>query len=159
PGDAGLPNADGDRVDGELRGQRVGRRRREGLEEPVRPLPGDAPDEVAYRPVVHGRLDRVLRRLGHVERDVEEERLRRVALGRVDAVRRRPLEPADLDDHAIALATDSASTCSLTSCARRIVAPRSYAATAAAREAESGPVRASGSPRSRPRELLREKPI
>jgi hypothetical protein len=33
------------------------------------------------------------------------------------------LEPVDLDDHVIAVATVSASTCALTSCTRRIAAP------------------------------------
>ena len=73
----------------------------------------------------------------------------------------RHLQPVQLElDHATtARATASASTCSRTSCTRRIVAPRSYAATAAARLAESGPVVASGSPSTRPSDRLREKPI
>src|SRR5207249_4863694 len=115
----------------------------------------DVPDDA----IVGSRLDRIVARLRALERDVDEEHLPRLALVLVDSVTAEDLEPVHLDDHpATVAATVSASTCSRTSWARMIVAPRSYAATAAARLAESGPVVAAGSPRMRPSELLREKP-
>src|SRR5439155_15636895 len=101
------------------------------------------------------------RRVVHLELEVVEERLALALLLLAHAVVAEELEPVELEqDHPpTACATASASTCSRTSWTRRIVAPCSYARTAAARLAESGPVVAFGSPSSRPSELLREKPI
>src|SRR5262249_10577305 len=97
--------------------------------------------------------------LADFELDVEQEHLPEPLLVRVDAVAPEHLQPVQLDDHpATARATARASTCSRTSCARRLAAPRSYAATAAPTDAAVEPVVASGSPTMRPSELLREKP-
>src|SRR5262249_57404782 len=93
--------------------------------------------------------------LPHVQLDVEEEVLAAPPLLLVHAVPAQQAQIANLDrDHAIAPATVSASTCGLTSWTRRIVAPRSNAATAAATLAPSR----SSDPVIRRRELLREKP-
>src|SRR5207248_3496453 len=93
--------------------------------------------------------------LPHRELDVEDEVLATLALLLVHAVAPEDVQVADLDrDHAIAPATVRASTCGLTSWTRRIVAPRSNAATAAATLAPSR----SSDPVSRRSELLREKP-
>ena len=60
------------------------------------------------------------------ERDVDEERLTVAPLLLVDTMAPEELEPVYLDDHpTTAAATVRASTCSRTSCARKIVAPRS----------------------------------
>src|SRR5207248_2841722 len=111
-------------------------------------------------------VDRILepvrqRCVGNLELDVEEKCLAAHAFLVGHAVAPENFESVQLDeDHAptTAAATVSASTCGRTSCTRRIVAPRSYAATAAATLAATGPVFAVGSPRIRPSELLREKP-
>ncbi len=86
---------------------------------------GDLADAVAQHAVVDRRVERVRRRLGELDVDVEQERLPVPALVLVRAVEAGQLDAVQLDLHAIALATVSASTCSFTSCARRIVAPRS----------------------------------
>ena len=62
-------------------------------------------------------------RLPDFHRDVEEERLAEQPLFLAGSVVSEHLQPVDLDDHANAVATVSASTCSLASCTRRIVAP------------------------------------
>src|SRR5947208_2574322 len=61
-----------------------------------------------------------------LERDVVEEGLSALALLAFHSMEAVQLEPTQLDDHAkTARAAASASTCSRTSCARMIVAPRS----------------------------------
>src|SRR5262249_35801134 len=91
----------------------------------------------------------------NLELDVEEEFLATLAFFVVHAVPAEDAQIANLaGDHAIAPATMSASTCGFTSWTRRIVAPRSNAATAAATLAPSR----SSDPVNRRRELLREKP-
>src|SRR5205085_2675473 len=123
---------------------------------------GVAPDVAAVRNTGK-RVEPVgERRLGDIEIDVVQERLAELSFLVGCAVPSEDLEGVQLDgDHApaSAAATVSASTCSRTSCARMIVAPRSYAATAAAMLADSGPVVALESPRMRPSELFREKPM
>src|SRR4029453_17915711 len=136
----------------------VRRRARERLEQPVGARVRQSSNRVTHRAIVDRRADRVLGRLRDLERYVEQKGLAVPPLGFAPAVAADDLQPVDLDDHAMALATVSASTCSFTSCTRRMVAPRSYAATAAAIEAERGPLRATGSPSTRPSELFREKP-
>ena len=82
--------------------------------------------DVAGGSIVDGRLDRILLWLREPERDIDEKRLPRFALLLAHAVTAEDLEPAHLDDHpATVAATFSASTCSRTSWARMIVAPRS----------------------------------
>src|SRR5205823_4881669 len=140
--------------------QRVGQRRGECLQEPERSPVRDLADERRNLPVVDCVLDPVRRAgaVGHLEPDVEEEQLAVTPLLGVDSVVPVQLEACELDLHqaTTAFATASAWTVSRTSWTRRIVAPRSYAVTAAARLAASGPVVASGSPSTRPSELLRE---
>src|SRR5262249_56061322 len=97
-------------------------------------------DEWADGRVVDRGRDGVVAGVGRVEPDVDEERLAVPPLVLVHAVVPENLDPVRLDDHsATAAATVSASTCSRTSWTRRIVAPRSYAITAAAMLADSGP--------------------
>src|SRR5581483_4771302 len=133
---------------------------RERLDQPVPRGVADAADEL---PVVDRLLDPVglgVRR--QLELEVEHEPLSAAPLLLADAVMTDELEARELDRRHVpttARATASASTVSRTSWTRRIVAPRSYALTAAARLAESGPVVAVASPAIRPSELLREKPI
>src|SRR5439155_10856701 len=159
PRDSGLADTHPDRHPGQRHDQRIGSGRGERLEQPVSVVPRDPLHDIPHDAIVGGRLDRILARLGPLERDIDEERLPGLALVLVDPVTAENLEPVHLHDHpATASATFSASTCSSTSWARMIVAPWSYAVTAAARLAESGPVVAPGSPRMRPSELLREKP-
>jgi hypothetical protein len=101
-----------------------GRRKRlQQLEAPLVHLAHGLDDEA----VIDRALDAVVGApLAHVELDVVEERLAVLALLRQHAVVPIELEPRQLDFHAVtAAAARSASTCSRTSCARRIVAPRS----------------------------------
>src|SRR5216684_749660 len=91
---------------------------------------------------------------------VPEEQLAVALLLFVRAVVAEYLEPVQLDNQPrTAFAAASASTCSRTSCTRRIVAPRSNADTAAPTDAAVVPTFAFGSPRIRASELLRENPI
>src|SRR3954468_5815154 len=127
PRDAGLSNPDAHLLDRQPFDERVRRRRGEGFEKAVAPCVVDAADEVAHLPVVDRRLDRVFRRLCDLERDVEEKALTVAPFVVVHAVAALELEPVHLDDHpdTTPAATLSASTCSRTSWARRMVAPRS----------------------------------
>src|SRR5206468_12409165 len=110
----------------ELRDESIGDRSGERLEQPVARSLADREHDVTHTPVIDGRLDRVLPRLRYLECDVDEERLTVAPLLSVDAVAPEELESVNLDDHpATAAATVRASTCSRTSCTRRIVAPRS----------------------------------
>src|SRR5205085_2942258 len=105
-------------------------------------------------------VDRVLEPVAraarpHCQLHVEDEVLSARAFLVVDAVAAEDAQVVNLDrDHATAAATVRASTCGLTSCTRRIVAPRSKAAIAAATLA---PSRSSDPVRLRS-ELFREKP-
>src|SRR5580765_852860 len=134
PGDAWLSDPDAHLLDRQRFDEGVGGCCGEGFEQSVTLCVVDGADDVAHLPVVDCRPDRVLLRLGNFERDVEEEALAVAPLVVVHAVTAVELEPVHLDDHpdTTAAATFRASTCSRTSWARRIVAPRSYAATAAA---------------------------
>src|SRR5207253_529457 len=101
-------------------------------------------------------------RVRHVEPEVVEEELACAPFLLLHAVVPEELEPGELHGHAqlaTARAAVSASTCSRTSWTRRIVAPRSYAATAAPTLAAVEPVVAPGSPSNFPSELLRENPM
>ena len=107
--------------------QRVGEGRSERFEQPEPRLV-----HLADRRRHLGVVDRVRElvvgaALADLQLDVVEEPLAVALLLRVRAVEAVQLEPAQLDLHApaTALAAASASTCSRTSCARRIVAPRS----------------------------------
>src|SRR5919198_934669 len=126
------------------------------------PLLRDLADAGRHFPVVDRVLDSIGEGVGRdVQPEIEEKRLRVRALFLLDPMPAVELQPVQLDRqrHASAArAAVKASTCSRTSCTRRIVAPRSYAATAAPMLAAVEPVVASGSPSSFPSELLREKP-
>ena len=128
PGDAGLAHAHPQELRLERAGQRVGDGPGQRLEQLELLRLADRADDVADGPVVDDGVDRVGPRLVELERDVEDERLTFTSLGLVDAVVAEHLEALDLHEHAhrtTAAATVSASTCSPTSCTRRIVAPRS----------------------------------
>ena len=76
--------------------------------------------------VVHGRLEAIFGRLVDGQLDVVEEGSAGLPLVVVDAVPPEDLQADEPDDHpTTARAAVSASTCSFTSCTRRIVAPRS----------------------------------
>ena len=90
--------------------------------------------DLLYGPRDRVVVDRVLEPVGdaalaHVELDVEDEVLALLTLLRIHAVAAEQAQPGELErDHrpaTTARATASASTCSRTSCTRRIVAPRS----------------------------------
>src|SRR4029079_18205555 len=102
-----------------------GGQRLQQLELPaVRELAHEA-DDLA---VVDRPAELVARRFRELELDVVEERLARLALALEHAVPPAQLEAAQLDDDAhasAACAAASASTCSRTSCTRRIVGHRS----------------------------------
>src|SRR5262249_14780913 len=101
-------------------------------------------------------VDRVLEPVARapvadLELAVEDEALAGLPLLLQHAVVSVQLEAAELELHpATARAAASASTCARTSCARRIVAPRSNAATAAPTDADAVPVLAAESPMIRP---------
>src|SRR5262249_39237233 len=109
-------------------------------------------------------VDRISQPVGraavaHLQGDVVQENLAPLSLVGLGSVESAQLEPAQLHDHGAsttARAAASASTCSRTSWARMIDAPRSYAATAAPIEAATVPVRV---PVSEPNELFRDRPI
>src|SRR5205085_3985782 len=159
----GLAHADAHARDGEACDDLVRRCGGERLEQRELPRVRQRSDARRHFLVVDGIVEPVgERRLGDIEIDVVQERLAELSFLVGCAVPSEDLEGVQLDgDHApaSAAATVSASTCSRTSCARMIVAPRSYAATAAAMLADSGPVVALESPRMRPSELFREKPM
>src|SRR5581483_7989439 len=154
-----LPDAYAHMRDREPGRQGVRDGRRQGLDQVDPHAVGDVLHGRGHLTVVDGRLDPVLVRLCDLERDVEEEGLALPLLLLEHAVATEDLEAVELDDHAsIASATVNASTVSRTSWTRRIAAPRSKAATAAATLAAREPVVASGSPSRRPSELLRDRP-
>ena len=89
---------------------------------------GEANFELDDFAVVHGVLDPVGRRLLELELEVVDEGLLLLPLRVLDPVLPADLEPGELQQHGhawAARAAASASTCSRTSWARRIVAPRS----------------------------------
>src|SRR5581483_6332806 len=137
--------------------EQIGRRGCERLEQIEAPSCGELPDRVRDLRVVDRSLDAIVgTAAADLEPDVEPEGLPLALLLRIHAVVTVHLESVELDDHPrTALAAASASTCSRTSCTRRIVAPRSNAATAAPTEAATVP---RGVSVSVPRLLFREKP-
>src|SRR5439155_21655699 len=142
---------------GEARDQLVGDRGCERFEQVVVSRVRDLLDRLRDRTVVDGLVEAVGgAAAADIELDVEDEALSMFLLVCVHAVVCVDAQAVQRDrDHATACATASASTCGFTSCTRRIVAPRSYAATAAATLA------ASRSPPlvSERSELLRLKPM
>ena len=118
------------------------------LEQVETPPGAHLADRSGYLRVVDRPSEIVIRAaLADLELDVEPERLAGELLLLVDAVVSEHLEPFQLDDHpATARAAARASTWSRTSCARRIVAPRSYAETAAPTDAAVEPVALRGRP-------------
>src|SRR3954454_23097558 len=133
-----LADADGHAQDGgEARDQRVGDGGRERLDQVVPPRLRDVAHCCGDVAVVDGVVDPVVRaRVADVELDVVQERLPIPLLVLVDAVEAVDLEAVELESRhqpapATAAATVSASTCGRTSWTRKIVAPRSSAATAA----------------------------
>src|SRR5439155_5597913 len=126
--DLTLADADLQSLDREPFGDRIRNRGGERLEEVELPPRGDLLDNVRHGDVVDRVLDPVGdRRLGDLEAQVVEEVVASGAFVLGHAVVSEDLERLDLDDDhpASAAATVSASTCSLTSCTRRMVAPRS----------------------------------
>jgi len=106
----------------------VGNGGRHRLEQLELPALRDRAHELDHLAVVNGLLDPVGRRLGKLELEVVEERLLLLPLPVLDSVPPGDLESCELDENAharAARAAASASTCSRTSWARRIVAPRS----------------------------------
>src|SRR5439155_15076877 len=153
----------------EASNQGIGDSRGHRLEQLELTASGDllhAPNHLA---VIDGVLEAIRRgRVRDLEPEVVEEGLRRSPFLLLDSMRTRNLETVQLhrDAHPFtasvvpmtARAAASASTCSRTSCTRKIEVPRSYASTAAPRLAAAVPVFASGSPMILPSELLREMP-
>src|ERR687892_760815 len=142
----------------------VGDGRREGLDQVEAPLLAELSHAGDDGRVVDRVRELVAAHSGVVgdHQDVEDERLPTLPLLGKHAVEPPDLQPLDFDRHLAHRTTDlaaaSASTCSRTSWTRKREAPRSYARTATATLAATGPVSASGSPRSRPRKRLREAP-
>src|SRR4029453_8747875 len=126
PRDAGLADADAPPVWGELLVDFVRDSGGERLEQLKGVVFAYFTDDVANAAIVDRGVDRISVRFRNVDGDVDEKGLAVTALLVVDTVPPKHLEALDLDDHSVtAAATVSASTCSRTSCTRRIVAPRS----------------------------------
>src|SRR5918912_390968 len=157
-----LAHSNAGRFERESRQQFVRNRSGHRLEERELPPVGDRADGGDDLAIVDRVLDSVRERVvGNLEPKVVDEPLRPRALFLLDPVPALDLQAVQLDrDHsaATACAARSASTCARTSWTRRIVAPRSYAATAAPTLAAVVPACAPGSPINFPSELLREIP-
>src|SRR5262245_51721879 len=157
---ARLRNPHAHRAHGKTLEERIGDGLGERLDQVEAPARRDLADAVRHLAIVDGVLDSIRgARIADVEADVVQELLAVTPLLLEHAVPAEDGETLELEDHlGTAAATVSASTCSRTSWTRKITAPRSYASIAAARLAGSGPVVASGSPRIRPSDRLRERP-
>ena len=113
-------------LDGETLDERVRYGSGERLDQVELPAVGHFAHTLGDLAVIDGVLDPVGEPgVAHFEPHVVEEVLSFAALLVEHAVAAEDLQGFELDDHPTAAATVSASTCSRTSCTRKIVAPRS----------------------------------